>query len=119
MLKRHCLNHKERPATTNCSQCHKPVCAECVVTMAHGIFCSMECSVSYQAFQRSKKSHVSMMPSGTMALAIIMGIVFIVFILLHVAASYMPESPLREKLRNIDFIGRLLNRYEEHVREER
>jgi B-box zinc finger len=46
-----CLNHSDRPATTRCSSCHKPVCDECVVASGGGKFCSQACADRTANFQ--------------------------------------------------------------------
>ena len=39
-----CINHTDRAATTRCSSCHKPICAECVVASGGAVFCSQRCA---------------------------------------------------------------------------
>jgi hypothetical protein len=46
-----CLVHKTAPASVMCFQCHKPICAECVIMTASGSFCSMECDLTYRTFK--------------------------------------------------------------------
>lgn len=48
-----CLNHPERPASTRCTVCFKPVCAECARQDGGGIFCSQECQESFARTQGS------------------------------------------------------------------
>jgi len=38
-----CLRHQDRPAVSRCKLCLKPVCEECTMETADGIFCGEEC----------------------------------------------------------------------------
>ena len=48
-----CLNHPERPASTRCTVCFKPICGECAVTDEGGTFCSPECVAGFDRTQGS------------------------------------------------------------------
>ena len=50
-----CVFHPERPAVTRCRACHKPICAECVVSTTDGKFCSRECAARTSDFRKSHK----------------------------------------------------------------
>lgn len=39
----YCLAHQDRPTTTRCSTCLKPICEECTLVTDQGNFCSTEC----------------------------------------------------------------------------
>ncbi len=52
---RFCLNHKDRSAVAQCHQCHKPVCAECLVDQDGGKFCSPPCAARNREFKTSYK----------------------------------------------------------------
>ena len=47
---RFCLNHIDTPAAANCVQCHKPICASCIVQSQGNPFCSAACSAKYAKF---------------------------------------------------------------------
>ncbi|HPZ06555.1 MAG TPA: hypothetical protein PL110_00445 [Candidatus Eremiobacteraeota bacterium] len=44
-----CLRHQERPAVGRCKLCLKPVCEECKIETADGIFCGEECKGKSEA----------------------------------------------------------------------
>ena len=48
-----CLNHPERPASSRCAVCFKPVCEECARQADGGPFCSEECLESHSRTQGS------------------------------------------------------------------
>jgi hypothetical protein len=39
-----CVTHPDRPASSRCAACHKPVCSQCEVSTAEGKFCSHQCA---------------------------------------------------------------------------
>ena len=49
-----CIVHHDRPAVARCGRCHKPICAECVVSTADGKFCSRECAAKTADFRAAK-----------------------------------------------------------------
>ena len=51
-----CIHHPDREATTRCKQCHKPLCKECRVVSAEGVFCSESCRKELVAFQERTKN---------------------------------------------------------------
>ena len=52
-----CLNHPDRPASTRCTVCFKPVCSECAIMAAEGsVFCSQECLGKYDRTRDSVES---------------------------------------------------------------
>ncbi|MEQ8169709.1 MAG: hypothetical protein ABRQ38_12530 [Candidatus Eremiobacterota bacterium] len=44
-----CLRHQDRTAVSRCKLCLKPVCEECKMETAEGIFCSEECKKKAEA----------------------------------------------------------------------
>jgi len=46
----YCVNHQDRPATTRCKTCSKPVCRDCVVRTNEGMFCSDVCAEQAKRF---------------------------------------------------------------------
>jgi hypothetical protein len=71
-----CNNHPSVKAVVNCSQCHKPACAQCVVG---GKFCSVACSEKFQKFATGYKKPQDLSRSG---------IVPTIFFLAVVAGGY-------------------------------
>ena len=103
-----CMNHRDRPASTMCHQCHKPICRSCVVVTPTGSFCSSECSVSFRLIKTKlgggKKKETSM--TGKMVLLVGSSIILLVM-LVHFAAGRM------EALQKFDFLGKILGKYEQ------
>jgi hypothetical protein len=50
-----CVNHTDRPATSRCSSCHKPICNDCIVRDAGEVFCSNACAVNAARFHARYK----------------------------------------------------------------
>ena len=50
-----CFFHTERPASSRCKQCRKPICDECAKTDANGRFCSFACSQKASDFQKREQ----------------------------------------------------------------
>jgi hypothetical protein len=48
-----CLNHPDSPATTRCTTCFKPICADCVVRAEGEDFCSEVCKANYEGSRDS------------------------------------------------------------------
>jgi hypothetical protein len=46
-----CMYHPKRKAVTSCFQCHKPLCADCVVEAGDGRFCSTLCAEKHQDYK--------------------------------------------------------------------
>jgi len=42
-----CLNHPDRPASTRCDVCFKPICGQCAVETHDGTFCSQACLANF------------------------------------------------------------------------
>ena len=46
-----CKNHPMKFAAGRCKRCHLPVCEECKMQVAEGIFCSEQCIDQFRNFQ--------------------------------------------------------------------
>jgi hypothetical protein len=46
-----CKNHPVRFASGRCKRCHLPLCNECKLTVAEGVFCSEQCAEQFRSFQ--------------------------------------------------------------------
>ncbi len=42
-----CLTHTDRPATTRCETCFRPLCDECIIKQEGTAFCSETCAANY------------------------------------------------------------------------
>lgn len=51
-----CVNHPDQAAATRCAACHKPVCAECIVSSTDGKFCSQQCARRTADFRKHNAS---------------------------------------------------------------
>lgn len=58
-----CLKHPDRPAVIRCPQCHKPLCAQCVISTTEGKFCSRVCSDKAAAFRTAAASQAETVDS--------------------------------------------------------
>ena len=45
-----CFFHTGRPSVTRCKQCGRPLCNECRIVNAGGIFCSEKCAGDFSVF---------------------------------------------------------------------
>ena len=50
-----CIVHHDQPAAARCGRCHKPICAECIVSTADGKFCSEECGAKVADYRKNEK----------------------------------------------------------------
>ena len=48
-----CLHHPDRPATTRCDVCFKPICAECAMHTGEGTFCSQDCIDKFSGIEEN------------------------------------------------------------------
>ena len=48
-----CIVHHDRAAAARCGRCHKPICAECVISTSDGKFCTRECAEKTADFRRT------------------------------------------------------------------
>ncbi len=51
-----CINHPGVEAIGRCRQCSKPVCRECGVTAASGVFCSDACREKHEQFMQRARA---------------------------------------------------------------
>jgi hypothetical protein len=85
MAAKSCLNHREREAVAQCHQCHKPMCAECVMDDPLGKFCSPQCLARFREFKARWKepdtkppfSLVGLLSGLTMLAIVLLGIAWI------------------------------------------
>ena len=76
-----CIVHHDKAAVARCGRCHKPLCANCVVSTNHGKFCSNECAQKVADFRKThKKSSGSARPIKKLV-KLVVWIVIILFVL--------------------------------------
>ncbi len=102
----YCVNHPGRPADIRCTQCHKPLCGDCVIQDEGDPFCSKKCASRYRTFHRSYEEDHAKRPAVVTVRRVVAGLIIalIVVLLLSVAgrAGWEPALPV------YDFIRRLL-----------
>ena len=79
-----CFTHTDRPAETLCTQCHKPLCSDCVIADPDGSFCSVDCLNKCKTFksgyggpQKMKGGLVKKLVSLVILLAVIYAILYV------------------------------------------
>ncbi len=97
-----CLKHTDREATTRCTTCFKPLCAECALPGYDKVFCSDKCMQNYAA----SEDRLAVVAARDKAIArkerIRRLIILLVAILLAVAAFiFLKKNPTTaEKLKS-------------------
>jgi hypothetical protein len=81
-----CLVHKTAPASVLCFQCHKPICAECVIMTAGGSFCSMDCDLTYRTFKAGMSAART---RGRLARILLIVILVIALVALGLSAGWL------------------------------
>lgn len=77
--------------------------------MPHGRFCSIECSVAWQNFRRSRALADKLRPSALMGIAIVFFVITLLAVGFHLVVSRI-NAPA---LQRWDLIGRVLQVYQE------
>ena len=76
-----CIVHHDRPAVTRCGRCHKPLCAQCVMSTADGKFCSQECAQKVADFRKAHKKRSTASRPIKKLVKLVVWIVIILFVL--------------------------------------
>ncbi len=100
-----CIVHHDRPAAARCGTCHRPICSECVVSIADGKFCSHECAKKAADFHkrfRPVKQASSLF--GRLVRAVIWVVVIVA--ILGIVNKYVTPIPvLKPYLEKLPFLG--------------
>src|SRR5262245_26823109 len=103
-----CLTHKNTPAITMCTQCHKPICQSCTMVTPAGRFCSSECSILYKEMKTKLGTGGEKKSGGALkAIFVLLCFVAAVFVI-HLAATDKKVSD-DHWLKKIDLLGRFLD----------
>ena len=100
-----CIVHHDRPAAARCGTCHRPICSECVVSIADGKFCSHECAQKAEDFRKRFRR----VKQGTGAFAKLVRAaiwVVVILVLLGIVNKYVKPIPvLQPYLDKLPFLG--------------
>lgn len=102
-----CIVHHDRAASARCGRCHKPICAECVVSSADGKFCSRVCADKTADF---RKSYGTTKKASRGVRKLVRLVVWVVVIIVALAAvnKYMMSGNMRVLgpfLNKVPFFG--------------
>ena len=104
-----CVNHTDQPSVVLCHQCHSPVCRSCTTVTPHGSFCSSECSLRNREFKEKLRSGEIKPASGGFALKLFL---FLLVVIGGMAGIHMAAVRGFKPARNVDLVGRLLEKAE-------
>ena len=86
-----CFYHTGRPSVARCKQCGRPLCGECRIVGAGGIFCIQKCLDSFSVFaQRAEEIEAKRTkPSGVKSLIKLIIFLAVLFILYLVIKKFL------------------------------
>jgi len=103
-----CLTHKDTPAITMCSQCHKPICQSCTMVTPAGRYCSSECSIIHKEMTTKLRGPGGRKGSPALKAIFVLLLLVAIPLVIHLIALDKKDQP-DHFLKKIDLIGRYLD----------
>lgn len=95
-MQSYCLKHQDRPASSRCRSCSKPLCAECSQPFTEGVYCGQACyDKALEATARLaviKKDEEALALRRQKILAVKLVVYLVIFLALFLGWDYLPPS---------------------------